>query len=385
MSIYTSLLTAGTHSHEESSENANAFATDFASQGVIGVITNTSGVAPSTGAFAVNAQGTPDMTVAVSSGVAYVSATPTSQNSQRLRIRNTASANVTISANSSGSTKYDWVYLSVDATKAADPAVNADDVTTLVASRSSSSTSDNGTPPTFGVALAVVTVANGASTITNANIADVRIRAASVGGINDTNGNEVIKVSATASAVNEITVTNAATGNAPQVSATGADTNIPLKLSGKGTGAIQLYVNGLDQLGAWQAYTPTLGSIAIGTGGGAENSGYYVQTGKTVVARGIVLLGSSGASVSGDFTISLPVTADTVTSAVASIGNCTFIDQATNQYPGTVYAASTTTMKFRPFNAAGTYATSTTAPSSTVPFTWGSGDAIAWQIWYEAA
>ncbi len=56
--------------------------------------------------------------------------------------------------------------------------------------------------------------------------------------INDANGNEVMKTPATASAVNEITVTNAATGDAPQVSATGGDTNVSLKLAGKGTGGI---------------------------------------------------------------------------------------------------------------------------------------------------
>ena len=239
MSIYASLLTAGTNSHAESSENANAVATDLLSPGVHGVITNTSGVAPTTGDFGVNAQASPNMTVAVNSGVAYVTATPSSQNSQNLRVRNTASANVTISANSSGSTKYDWLYIQVDATKAANPASDASDVATLVTSRSSSSTTDNGTPPTYGTLLAIITVANGASSITNSNIADKRVRSVAVGGINDTNGNEVIRVSATASAVNDVTITNAATGGAPQVSASGDDTNIDLKLLPKGTGQVK--------------------------------------------------------------------------------------------------------------------------------------------------
>ena len=52
--------------------------------------------------------------------------------------------------------------------------------------------------------------------------------------VNDTNGNEVIKTPATASAVNEITVTNAATSNAPSISATGGDSAINLNLRGKG-------------------------------------------------------------------------------------------------------------------------------------------------------
>jgi hypothetical protein len=49
---------------------------------------------------------------------------------------------------------------------------------------------------------------------------------------------ELVKFAETASAVNEITVTNSATGNAPQISATGDDTNIDLRLATKGTGGV---------------------------------------------------------------------------------------------------------------------------------------------------
>jgi len=56
--------------------------------------------------------------------------------------------------------------------------------------------------------------------------------------INDTNGNELFGVTATGSAVNEFTVANAATGNAPTLSATGGDTNIGMALTPKGTGGV---------------------------------------------------------------------------------------------------------------------------------------------------
>jgi hypothetical protein len=177
MAIYTGILTGGANNHETTSEEGNQIGTDFLSEGIVGAYTNTGGVAPATGALAVNAQGTPDTTVAVSAGVAYVTATPTGQNSQLFRVRNSASANVSIAANSSGSTKYDWIYLSVDATNAATPNVAGDNVTTLVASRSTSASTDNGTPPTYGYPIAVVTVANGFSTITNGNIRDLRANA----------------------------------------------------------------------------------------------------------------------------------------------------------------------------------------------------------------
>lgn len=60
-------------------------------------------------------------------------------------------------------------------------------------------------------------------------------------GIVDTNGNESMLFTATASAVNELTVANAATGNAPSISATGSDTNIPVNLIAKGNGNVRAY------------------------------------------------------------------------------------------------------------------------------------------------
>ena len=54
--------------------------------------------------------------------------------------------------------------------------------------------------------------------------------------IGDENGNEQIIFQTTSSAVNQIDVTNAATGNGPSITATGGDTNIDLNLSGKGSG-----------------------------------------------------------------------------------------------------------------------------------------------------
>ncbi len=176
MALYTSILTGGVNNHTTTSEEANSLATDFVSDGVIGDITSTSSVAPMTGAFAVNAQGTPDMTVAVTAGAAYITATPSGQSSQVLRIKLSANQNVTIAANSSGSTKYDYLYIKVDPTNAANPNLAGDDVASLVVSRSTSNSTDNGTPPTYGYLIAVITVANGASSITNGNIRDIRVK-----------------------------------------------------------------------------------------------------------------------------------------------------------------------------------------------------------------
>ena len=188
MSLITSILRGGVNNHETTSEEANGVYTDFVSEGVLGTTANTSGVAPATGGWAVNAQGTPDMTVAVGAGTAYVTATPSTQASQTFRIVSSAEEDVTISANSSGSTKYDWLYLKLDATTLNAPNVAGDDAATLVTSRSSSITSDDGTPPTYGILLAVITVANGAVSITNGNIKDSRTQASIGASTSDSTG-----------------------------------------------------------------------------------------------------------------------------------------------------------------------------------------------------
>lgn len=75
-----------------------------------------------------------------------------------------------------------------------------------------------------------------------------------LGGNLDPNGNhiatdaglEILKFTETSSAVNEVTVANAATGSGPTISATGDDTNVDLNIASKGTGAIN--INGTDIL-----------------------------------------------------------------------------------------------------------------------------------------
>ena len=57
--------------------------------------------------------------------------------------------------------------------------------------------------------------------------------------INDANGNELLKLTATTSAVNELTLTNAIASQTPSLSATGDDTNISINLVPKGTGTLQ--------------------------------------------------------------------------------------------------------------------------------------------------
>ena len=61
--------------------------------------------------------------------------------------------------------------------------------------------------------------------------------------IADENGNEQIIFQTTSSAVNQIDVTNAASGNGPSISATGGDTNVDLLLLPKGSGTVNIDTN----------------------------------------------------------------------------------------------------------------------------------------------
>lgn len=82
----------------------------------------------------------------------------------------------------------------------------------------------------------IVTV-GGTQTLTNKTLTAPKF--ADAGFIADANGNEEIIFTTTASAVNEITLANAATGNAPSITASGGDTNIDLKIGAKGTGEVK--------------------------------------------------------------------------------------------------------------------------------------------------
>ena len=72
----------------------------------------------------------------------------------------------------------------------------------------------------------------GTQTLTNKTLTSPKVGTS----ILDTNGNELAKVTATSSAVNEFTIANAATGNDPTLSATGDDSNIDIAIKPKGTG-----------------------------------------------------------------------------------------------------------------------------------------------------
>ena len=87
----------------------------------------------------------------------------------------------------------------------------------------------------------IVTLNAATQTLTNKTLTSPTINTPVIGtSINDANSNELIKFTSTGSAVNEITVTNQATGSNPSIAATGGDTNINLDVNAKGTGSVEI-------------------------------------------------------------------------------------------------------------------------------------------------
>ena len=96
-------------------------------------------------------------------------------------------------------------------------------------------TANDGTNPDIDTLPAGDVTLTGTQTLTNKTLTSPKIGTS----ILDTNGNEVALITATSSAVNEVTFVNAATGNNPSLSASGGDTNVGIALKTKGSGVIQ--------------------------------------------------------------------------------------------------------------------------------------------------
>lgn len=98
----------------------------------------------------------------------------------------------------------------------------------------------NVTLPTTGT---LATLA-GTETFTNKTLTSPRIGTS----ILDTNGNELALLTATASAVNEVTLANAATAGAPSITASGDDAAVGLSLATKSTGNFVVTTNSIPRV-----------------------------------------------------------------------------------------------------------------------------------------
>lgn len=135
------------------------------------------------------------------------------------------------------------------------------------------------------------------------------------------------------------------------------------------------------KLGAWQTYTPTWTNVTLGTGSTVE--GAYVKAGRTVFWRAYLTIGTGG-SVSGNVSVSLPVTAAAgVATNLGAPGLAIYDDFTGGMYPGG-FEYTTTTVRFFAFDSSATYA-GRALLTAAIPFTWAVSDKIRCSGFYEAA
>ena len=152
--------------------------------------------------------------------------------------------------------------------------------TTAVAGGDGILTNDGGTMHQTSVDTFDTYLAGTTKTLTNKTLTAPKF--ADGGFIADANGNELIMLQTTSSAVNQLEVTNAASGGSVVVGASGDDSNIDIDISPKGTGEVNIAAGNLNYGGT--AVTATGAELNLTDG---SSSG-------TIVNSKAVIYGSSG-------------------------------------------------------------------------------------------
>jgi hypothetical protein len=127
------------------------------------------------------------------------------------------------------------------------------------------------------------------------------------------------------------------------------------------------------------AFTPS-GLVTIQNG---TQEGYWKTNGNKIYLHGGVLYGSTPTTFSSsDLTLPVAIGASyDISAAQSPLGIATYLDAGTASYLGNIRRQTSTTARFQAIGAGGTWGT-TSAITSTVPFTWGNTDELAFFIEY---
>lgn len=157
----------------------------------------------------------------------------------------------------------------------------------------------------------------GVQTLTNKTLTSPKIGTV----ILDTNGNELIGITAAGSAVNELTIANASTSNPPSLSATGNDTNIDIALVPKGSGIVRSQTTFNDIYGKLRG-VPRSGSAKTGPYTLAiTDVGLMIEisSGGSVVVPDAVFIAGDAVSLFNNTASNITITCNITTAYVAGV------------------------------------------------------------------
>lgn len=126
------------------------------------------------------------------------------------------------------------------------------------------------------------------------------------------------------------------------------------------------------------SWTPTFTNFSLGNG---SVTTVYTQQGEFVHLIGEVIMGSTS-TFTGLFQMTIPTVHNSTFDGL--IGTVFLVDVGVQEFVGFAQKISSTAIIVRVMNAGGTYVQYANT-SGTVPFTWGSGDKLSFNLTYRAA
>ncbi|ABD94212.1 unknown [Streptomyces phage mu1/6] len=314
--------------------------------------------------LAVSAQATPNMTVQVSAGIAYVQNKDLA-NYGAYTVVNDATVNLTIAASSGSQYRKDSVCVQVLDAETLGTVNSASLLVVQGPYAASAGATTRGTIPPNSVVLADIAVDAGVASITSAKITDARQFQVASGGV--------------------LPVVSTAVPDHPAPGQVMYLTDTSVLRYGKSDGSTRQIMTD-EQLnpGAWTPFTPTwssLGGTQPSLGNGTLTS-RWCRVGFTIHWAGKLVIGSTTGGGSGLWFMSLPV--PQVADGITRLGPMNYV-AAGNNYIGEISAnpadSNRATFVVKDNNGAATAGN----VSASSPLAMASGYTLLWNLTYEAA
>ncbi|MGE0138664.1 MAG: hypothetical protein AB7R77_12655 [Ilumatobacteraceae bacterium] len=301
--------------------------------------------------FAVTQNGTPNMSVNVLAGACFVRGTQ-SNHQGVYHGYNDASVNVTISPADGTNPRRDLIVVQI---RDAEYSGASNDARIVAVTGTPAASPADPTIPANSLVLARVAVAAEATSITNANITDLRVRAAALGGT--------------------IVCTSSTRPGSPAEGMLIYETDTDKVRCFNGSAWFTVAQSSFK--GGWQTHSPLWTNLTIGDG--TQDHTYY-QDGSLVHARGNITFGAS-TSIGGSVLLGLPVTPK---SAVWFVGTARAQDSSDGfkRYIGSAEINTSVWGSTIAFHFHGSANMTSTIPFGTA---WANTDSLSYAVTYEAA